>query len=662
MNILLLLIVSIITVTQGKIFIKQYCPTSAVKMGTGHISCTVINNDMSQILIGSSNSSSSSRSRIAGNMYRRDIPSAGDNIDRNRSGKIKRTLHYCDTSTQVRRSTALHCAKSMIQEDESMIQGEEMMIQEEDRLSIDTETSAESKKEAIDDEDPIQNRVDDNITEEFGFDDYYVEPINTGQETPINLFHSVVCGSYGTAPEEDHNLVTREKAPIIVLHGLLGSARNFQSWMKLSQQKEKELEMEEMKRDQTSFPLVTRDIICMDLRNHGRTGSHYGALKMDFEVMARDVIHTLNSLGLSEVHLVGHSLGGKVAAVVALLMAQNEKEIDIKHQKIKILSLTMMDVSPVDYSGDPVFTDVFNTLDICTDIDALLPFVGGRSNFDDSTSGVSTSKSSAVGASYVKKTDTELRVLLNDLVGGRVSDPVLKGFLLSSIQAREKAPEKTTRTLEKVTVRKSVTVREKVAIEDNMEDSEKRVQKVIGRGGDINNGYTYFGGDETDNVSKTENKNGVGKSVSFLMTKIEASMKTLKKYEPNVNISNNLSKKIKNINHEEFYGFEWKFIIEGITGSKGALSEWPDSLRSTVIDENIDVGDKGTNALPLQFLEPVLIMKGGNSKFVKSSHLSKIAEHFPKYTMMTVREAGHWLHVEKPQESSSFLIQFIRNV
>jgi pimeloyl-ACP methyl ester carboxylesterase len=79
--------------------------------------------------------------------------------------------------------------------------------------------------------------------------------------------------------------------------------------MKLSQQKEKELEMEDMKRDQTSFPLVTRDIICMDLRNHGRTGSHYGSLKMDFEIMARDVIHTLNSLGLSEVHLVGHSLG-----------------------------------------------------------------------------------------------------------------------------------------------------------------------------------------------------------------------------------------------------------------------------------------------------------------------------------------------------------------
>jgi hypothetical protein len=99
MNILLLLIASIITVTQGKIFIRHYCPSSGVKMGTGHISCTVINNDMSQILIGSSSSSSSSRSRIAGNMYMKDNPSTNDNIDGNRSGKIKRTLHYRDAST-----------------------------------------------------------------------------------------------------------------------------------------------------------------------------------------------------------------------------------------------------------------------------------------------------------------------------------------------------------------------------------------------------------------------------------------------------------------------------------------------------------------------------------------------------------------------------------
>jgi hypothetical protein len=217
MNILLLLIVSIVTVTQGKIFIQQYHtkyrPLSAVKMGTGQISSTVINNDMSQRLIvgsssnaataaavrttmasermpptnipkgsspdenggGTSSSTSSSSSRIAGNMYRKDIPSTGDNNNnnnRNRSGKIKRTLHQCDISIRkrqkVKRTTALHCAKSM--------------IQEEDRLSIDTETSAESKKEDIDDnnEDPMQKEVDDNATEEFRFDDYYIEPINTG--------------------------------------------------------------------------------------------------------------------------------------------------------------------------------------------------------------------------------------------------------------------------------------------------------------------------------------------------------------------------------------------------------------------------------------------------------------------------------------------------
>jgi hypothetical protein len=67
----------------------------------------------------------------------------------------------------------------------------------------------------------------------------------------MNLFHSVLCGSYCTVcatecilEDADGNVAVREKAPIIVLHGLLGSARNFQSWMKLVQQREGEIESE----------------------------------------------------------------------------------------------------------------------------------------------------------------------------------------------------------------------------------------------------------------------------------------------------------------------------------------------------------------------------------------------------------------------------------
>lgn len=117
------------------------------------------------------------------------------------------------------------------------------MILEEETVTIDIDGSADNKDQKIDSKDEnINNNDNDSVTEvrrkqkensaneENTFNDYYVEPVNTFQDKPINLFHSVVCGSYSGVRSDECALpddegpgsVTREKAPIIVLHGLLG--------------------------------------------------------------------------------------------------------------------------------------------------------------------------------------------------------------------------------------------------------------------------------------------------------------------------------------------------------------------------------------------------------------------------------------------------------
>ena len=77
-------------------------------------------------------------------------------------------------------------------------------------------------------------------------------PQSLQDEQPITLFHSVICGSSGSVSSsssayssDNEEIIAHKKAPIVVLHGLLGSARNFQSWMKLVQQREVELDKEE---------------------------------------------------------------------------------------------------------------------------------------------------------------------------------------------------------------------------------------------------------------------------------------------------------------------------------------------------------------------------------------------------------------------------------
>ncbi|KAI5836088.1 alpha/beta-hydrolase [Schizophyllum commune Tattone D] len=85
--------------------------------------------------------------------------------------------------------------------------------------------------------------------------------------------------------------------PLVILHGLFGSKRN---WMSLSKAFAHELH---------------RPVYALDLRNQG-TSPHKEP--MTYSAMAGDVLHFLRTHNLNNVSLLGHSMGGKVAMSVAL--------------------------------------------------------------------------------------------------------------------------------------------------------------------------------------------------------------------------------------------------------------------------------------------------------------------------------------------------------
>lgn len=136
--------------------------------------------------------------------------------------------------------------------------------------------------------------------------------------------------------------------PIVILHGLLGSSRNFQTWARIL-------------RDKLNGE---HDIVCMDLRNHGKSAT-YGSLPIDYETMAQDVAITLDLLKIKSCHLIGHSMGGKVGATFVL--SPTIKNIDI-------LSLSMLDISPVVYTSeelDSVVDSVTKLSSITSEFDQL---------------------------------------------------------------------------------------------------------------------------------------------------------------------------------------------------------------------------------------------------------------------------------------------------
>jgi len=100
-----------------------------------------------------------------------------------------------------------------------------------------------------------------------------------------------------------------EGEPLIILHGLFGSSDN---WHTLAQ------------RWGTSY-----QVFALDQRNHG-SSAHESA--MNYTEMAQDLHQFITQERLSAIHIVGHSMGGKVG----MLFASTHPEL--------VKSLTILDI------------------------------------------------------------------------------------------------------------------------------------------------------------------------------------------------------------------------------------------------------------------------------------------------------------------------------
>jgi len=101
---------------------------------------------------------------------------------------------------------------------------------------------------------------------------------------------------------------------IVLIHGLFGSLENLNMVAKsLSQH---------------------YCVTSIDVRNHG---SSFHQQDMDYQVLAQDVINLLDMLSIEHCHILGHSMGGKIAMKIALSFPQ------------RVNKLIVADIAPVKY-------------------------------------------------------------------------------------------------------------------------------------------------------------------------------------------------------------------------------------------------------------------------------------------------------------------------
>lgn len=119
--------------------------------------------------------------------------------------------------------------------------------------------------------------------------------------------------------------------PILLVHGLYGQGRNLGAQARRLAQ--------------------SRQVVTVDLRNHGDSPHD---MRADYAALAADLADLIGDLG-GPVDLVGHSMGGKAAMVLALTRPD------------LVRRLVVMDIAPLAYDHDQTrFIDAMAALDLST--------------------------------------------------------------------------------------------------------------------------------------------------------------------------------------------------------------------------------------------------------------------------------------------------------
>ena len=118
--------------------------------------------------------------------------------------------------------------------------------------------------------------------------------------------------------------------PLIIMHGLFGTLENWGGQIKALSE---------------HFT-----VYAVDLRNHGRSPH---SDQISYPLMAKDITELMDQQGLSSAHILGHSMGGKVAMQLAM------------NSPGRINKLIIVDIAPVQYPDH--HSDVFaglNSVDL----------------------------------------------------------------------------------------------------------------------------------------------------------------------------------------------------------------------------------------------------------------------------------------------------------
>lgn len=99
------------------------------------------------------------------------------------------------------------------------------------------------------------------------------------------------------------------------------------------------------------------------------------------------------------------------------------------------------------------------------------------------------------------------------------------------------------------------------------------------------------------------------------------------------------------------------FLLKNLARDETGKFKWKMNLPA--LKRHYDEISKGT-PLPARFDKPSLFVRGGRSTYILDDAKKLIKHFFPRSTILTVKNAGHWVHADAPDDLFEIILTFLK--
>lgn len=100
-----------------------------------------------------------------------------------------------------------------------------------------------------------------------------------------------------------------------------------------------------------------------------------------------------------------------------------------------------------------------------------------------------------------------------------------------------------------------------------------------------------------------------------------------------------------------------QFLLKNIYWKEDERMDWRFNLK--VISDNYD---EILEEVPRKTSEvKTMILRGERSNYITDADAEDLKQRFPHSVLVTIKDAGHWIHAEKPKEFFESVLQFLKS-